>query len=343
MAEELNRDSHRESNRSMRDERLRTRFERRTERLKQRCGVPHAHKEWIGIGVIVVGAVWLMNVLGVPLPNWVFSWPMLLIAIGIFTGFASRFHNFGSVILILVGLAFLTRNFVWPSMDIGKFIWPVVVIIFGILFLLRRRGWETKRNWFMEQHPEWKDKWKGTEYWQQRWHHPSGWGSSEAQSSSGGEQPSGMKTEESTSTVTDENSTAGKEQETPQQKEVPFNNTGNSYIDDWLEVTTVFGGVRRMVISKNFKGGELINICGGSEIDLTRADINGTAVIDITNIWGGCRIAVPPNWQVRTNLTHVMAGVDERKRSNGHLQDPNKVLVLTGVVLMGGIEIKDFL
>ncbi len=341
----MNRDSVRDSRRRMRDERRKIQFERHAQRQKEHCmHMQHSHKEWIGIGVIVIGAVWLLNVLGVPMPGWLFSWPMLLVAIGLFTGIASRFHNFGSVILILIGLAFLARNFVWPVMDLAKFIWPVVVIVLGILFLIRRRGWEARRDWFLEQHPEWKDKWKGHEYWQQRWHQRWQQPAEESYDIKSNTADKGeAETEGTASTPVREAPAEGKEQTIPPATDNTFKNTSNSSIDDWLEVTTVFGGVRRMVISKNFKGGDLVNICGGSEIDLSRADINGTAVIDVTNVWGGVRIAVPPNWQVRTNLTHIMAGVDDRKRSNGQIQDPNKVLVLTGVILMAGIEIRDFL
>lgn len=346
MAEEMNRDSLRESKNRIREERWRMRLERHAERQKQHCeNMHHAHKEWIGIGVIVVGGVWLLNVLGIPVPSWLFSWPMLLVAIGLFTGIASRFHNFGSFILILIGLAFLTRNFFWTSIDLGKFIWPIVVIIFGILFLLKRRGFESRRDWFMEQHPEWEDKWKGHEYWHQRWHER--WQQPEwtatNQGSSSDETKAGQRPDEPVTNVKEEvSSRKSEEKQESFGAETVFNSRKNSSIDDWLEVTTVFGGVRRMVISKNFKGGDLVNICGGSEIDLSRADINGTAVIDITNIWGGIRIAIPPNWQVRTNLTHIMAGVDESKRTKSQIQDPNKVLILTGVILMAGIEIRDF-
>src|SRR5688572_23432726 len=42
--------------------------------------------------------------------------------------------------------------------------------------------------------------------------------------------------------------------------------------DDFIESTTVFGGVKKMVFSKNFRGGEITNVFGGSEVNLSQAD-----------------------------------------------------------------------
>lgn len=340
MEQEMNSDSLGESRRQARNERRRMQWERHVQRHTQRCtNMRHTHKEWIGVAIILVGVVWLLNVLGVSMPNWMFTWEMLLVVIGLFTGLASRFRNFFSIILILIGLVFLGHDFFWPNTDVEKFLWPALIIFVGFMFIIKRRYWESRKQSFIENrqqfikdHPEWEsmhDRWHhgGWDYWKDRWeekHSSQGQGTPPPSPSDPIPAQEGIKGE-----------TASEEKDAYQKKTSSFN--------DWLDCTTVFGGTKRQVISKSFKGGDLINVCGGTELDLTRADIQGTAVIDIVNLWGGIRIAVPPNWQIRTNLTHIMAGVDDNKRTQNQVQDPDKVLILTGVVLMSGIEIRDFL
>lgn len=343
MAQEFEENPMRESRQQVRDERRRMQWERHVQRRAQHCAnMRHTHKEWIGVAIILVGVVWLLNVLGVVMPQWMFTWEMLLVVIGLFTGLASGFRNFFSIILILIGLVFLGHDFFWPNTDVEKFLWPALIIFIGFMFIIKRRYWENRKQSFIENrqqfikdHPEWEsmhDRWHhgGWDYWKDRWE--------EKHSSQGQGTPPPPP---GPAPVLDQAQAEIKDDATTEDKDA-YPRKDPSY-DDWLDCTTVFGGTRRQVISKSFKGGDLINVCGGTELDLTRADIQGTAVIDIVNLWGGIRIAVPPNWQIRTNLTHIMAGVDDNKRTRNQVQDPDKVLVLTGVVLMSGIEIRDFL
>jgi predicted membrane protein len=81
---------------------------------------------------------------------------------------------------------------------------------------------------------------------------------------------------------------------------------------------------------------------GGSEIDLTQSDFNGKIVIDVTNIFGGTKMIVPPTWDVQNDITAIFGGVDDKRQINGVTLDPNKVLVLDGTCMFGGIEIRSF-
>ncbi|HEV7779918.1 MAG TPA: hypothetical protein VGO58_01560, partial [Chitinophagaceae bacterium] len=62
--------------------------------------------------------------------------------------------------------------------------------------------------------------------------------------------------------------------------------------EDFIDSTSVFGGAKKNIISKNFKGGDLVSIFGGTELDLTRADFKGTAVLELTTIFGGTKLIV---------------------------------------------------
>ena len=112
--------------------------------------------------------------------------------------------------------------------------------------------------------------------------------------------------------------------------------------EDFVDTTSIFGGAKKNIISKNFKGGDLVNIFGGTELDLTRADFNGTAVVELTTIFGGTKFIVPSNWTVRSEAVTIFGGLEDKRNMHNLVDDPNKVLLLKGTVIFGGIEIKSF-
>lgn len=112
--------------------------------------------------------------------------------------------------------------------------------------------------------------------------------------------------------------------------------------EDFIDSTSIFGGVKKNVISKNFKGGDITNIMGGSEIDLTQADINGTVAIDLTQVFGGTKLIVPSNWQVKAQMAAIFGGVEDKRSAQNAILDPNKILILDGTSIFGGIEIKSY-
>jgi predicted membrane protein len=277
----------------------------------------HSGKSWIGVLIIAAGVVWLASVLGAPVPEWLFTWPVALIAFGLVSGIGSGFRNLASFVLILIGLVFLAHYSFWPELNMEKYLWPVVLIFICIAFLVKRHRWDRKKQWLNEYHPEWRD-WHThlREHWQR------GCAARQAMASP----------------------PAAPEPPAPEPGPPPAREGRKVHSgEDWIDITTVFGGTRRQIFSKDFKGGDLVNVCGGTEIDFTHADIQGTVFIDVVVLWGGVRIAVPPNWQVRLDVTHIMGGTDVQRGDESAVQDPGKVLVFTGTVMMAGIEIRDVL
>jgi predicted membrane protein len=127
-------------------------------------------------------------------------------------------------------------------------------------------------------------------------------------------------------------------------KKEAFYTEGTATADkrDFLDVTAVFGGVKKNVLSKNFQGGDITSIMGGCEIDLTQADFTGRITIDATNIFGGTKLIVPPTWDVQSEVSAIFGGVDDKRQLSGIPMDPNKVLILDGTCMFGGIEIRSF-
>ncbi|MBI4914194.1 MAG: hypothetical protein HY823_15810 [Acidobacteria bacterium] len=101
--------------------------------------------------------------------------------------------------------------------------------------------------------------------------------------------------------------------------------------------TAILGGcVRRP--SGAFKGAELTAVFGGFQLDLRKAEIQGdSARVDVFALFGGGNIRVPDGWEVRNEVTAIAGGVDDKSAPPGV---PGPKLILTGMVLFGGVEIK---
>jgi hypothetical protein len=106
-----------------------------------------------------------------------------------------------------------------------------------------------------------------------------------------------------------------------------------------INAFALLSGARRVSAGREFQGGKLTAIMGGCEIDLRQADIKGdSAVIDVFALAGGIDMTVPPGWIVENTVTPILGGVDDktvRPASGG------KKLVVTGSVIMGGVELKN--
>ena len=103
----------------------------------------------------------------------------------------------------------------------------------------------------------------------------------------------------------------------------------------------IMGGVARRSSSQAFTGADLTAVMGGCEIDLRQASIApGTeAVIDVFAFWGGIDMKVPEDWTVVMRAMPLMGGVEDKTRAP--LQAMGKRLVIRGIVVMGGVAVKN--
>lgn len=113
--------------------------------------------------------------------------------------------------------------------------------------------------------------------------------------------------------------------------------------DDRIETNTFMGAVKKTILSKSFKGGELNNVLGGTELNLSQADFEGTITLEINNVLGGTTLIVPANWEISSELVSVLGSIDDKRAvQNNPAGQNSKKLILKGTVFMGGIEIKSF-
>jgi predicted membrane protein len=240
------------------------------------------HRIWGGLFVVVIGVLLLARQMDAGVPDWIFTWPTLLIGIGVVIGFQHGFRNISWIFLIAAG-SFLLVDHEMPELRLHRYIYPIMVILLGVFFIFRRHNRDA-----YQQRQEWKNSWRNN--WR------------------------------NTQFGADISSTDG----------------------EFIDSTSVFGGVKKIILSKNFKGGDITCFMGGAEIDLSQADIQGSAALDITQVFGGTKLIVPGNWNIKTQIISVFAGIEDKRMIQSATPDINKTLILDGTSVFGGIEITSY-
>jgi predicted membrane protein len=118
--------------------------------------------------------------------------------------------------------------------------------------------------------------------------------------------------------------------------------TGASVPLTMLNAVAVFGGCERRVAGQNFQGGRATAVFGGIELDFRDADMEGEAILEVNCVFGGVEIRVPETWHVHSRNLPVFGGYEDKTRhpNNPAVGSP-KTLIVTGMVVFGGIEIKN--
>jgi hypothetical protein len=257
---------------------------KRSRRHDWSSGMGTGSRIWAGSLVVIIGVVLLARQAGADLPHWLVSWPMIPIVVGLFIGIRHSFKNPGWIFPVLVGSIFLINEFD-PTLNMGHYVWPAVVIAIGLMIMF-------------------KPKKKMTE-----WNRPG-------------------------------------EYHMDPNAEIKASMASNTPLssEDYLDSVTIFGGVKKNIFSKTFRGGELVTIFGGTEINLTQADVPHPIVLDITQIFGGAKLIIPPHWKIQSEeIVSIFGSVEDKRpvlpESN---YDSGKVLVLKGTNIFGGIDIKSY-
>ncbi|MBI1221856.1 MAG: hypothetical protein GC180_04555 [Bacteroidetes bacterium] len=111
-------------------------------------------------------------------------------------------------------------------------------------------------------------------------------------------------------------------------------------VNDMVGIDAVFCGSKKRVSSKNFQGGNINIVFGGSEINLSHADFEKEAVLNVSITFGGLNLIIPSNWEVKMQMSTIAAGVEDNRPDTGLQVVPDKTLILKGNVLFGGVEIQ---
>lgn len=242
----------------------------------------------VGMLILGAGAVLLLRQLDVDLPHWLFTWPMILIVVGLFAAIQTGFRDFGPLVILAVGAFFLSGK-IYPDYSIDRFVIPVVLMAVGLVVILSPRRKFRRREEDVEMSA-----------------------------------PPLVATEETSQ---------------PGEASQPGQTSQPGY--DKVEIVSVFGNVKKVIYSKKFSGGEVVSIFGGAELNLSQADITGPVHLEMVQIFGGAKLIVPAHWEVRSEAVAILGGIDD-KRPPQTITSPDKVLILEGTVVFGGIEIRSY-
>ena len=111
---------------------------------------------------------------------------------------------------------------------------------------------------------------------------------------------------------------------------------------DVIDSVNVFGGAHQRIYSKNLKGGDVVAILGGCELNLSHADFKDTITLEVVAIFGGIKIIVPPNWEIKSEAAAIFGGIDDKRAVAPFGEGPRKILVIKGLALFGGVDIKNY-
>jgi predicted membrane protein len=116
----------------------------------------------------------------------------------------------------------------------------------------------------------------------------------------------------------------------------------NSSDHDVIDSVNVFSGAHQNMFSKNFKGGEVVAVFGGCDLNLTQADFKGTIILDVVAIFGGVKIIIPPTWEVKSEVTAIFGGLDDKRALMPYNGEERKIVIIKGIALFGGVDIRNF-
>ncbi|GGB10476.1 LiaF transmembrane domain-containing protein [Mucilaginibacter rubeus] len=274
---------------------------------------PNKGKSVAGIILLAVGSILLLQQFNLFfIPHNIVLWPFWLVFWGLYIGSKHQYKKASWLLLVGLGVLLLLSKNINNS---DRILWPLAVIGFGMWLILRRN------KHFDPQ--QWKNDFKG-----EKW---TNWDKKE---------PFQFEKAETVDYTVKEEGAEIPPVDPYAQKQQQYNTKYSG--DDYIDTVSIFGGVNKTILSKQFRGGDIVNIFGGAELDFTQADINGRIIIDITQIFGGTKIIVPSNWQVVSDLAAVFASVDDKRIRSTASVGSEKVLVLKGVSIFAGVDIRSY-
>ena len=115
--------------------------------------------------------------------------------------------------------------------------------------------------------------------------------------------------------------------------------------NDYLDDVSIFGGGDKVINSQSFRGGKITAIFGGSNINMQNVKLAaGTQYIDIFAMFGGTTLLVPEGWDIKIKVVSIFGGFSDKHRVKISEKEniTNNKLVVKGLVIFGGGEIKSF-
>jgi len=225
-------------------------------------------RTWLGAILIIVGALIFMKNFHLSFFHIdIFSWPFILLIIGIIVLVNHKDSFFGLFLVIIGGAGIASQYFHISFRYIFREYWPFLLIILGIYLVLKQGVRNTSNK--------------------------------------------------------------------------------NEFVDSeeyYLDIFSIFGEKTKKIKTNNFLGGKTTSLFGELKVDLKDSRLtHGTKELDTLTLFGATKIYLPNDWNVIIKATTIFGGFeDHRGRSEQSENTETKILIIKGLVLFGGGEIRSY-
>ncbi len=112
--------------------------------------------------------------------------------------------------------------------------------------------------------------------------------------------------------------------------------------EGFVRGNAIFSAFEHRLRSQAFRGGEVTALFGGFDVDLRQTAMEGpTARLDTFVMFGGGDLRVPEGWEVQVQAAAGFGGGGGNTLPVPAASGPRPRLLVTGLVLFGGVEIKN--
>jgi len=231
---------------------------------------------FFGFILLMLGLVMILErsgVLSYEVYDFLVSWKMLLVAIGVFV-FINGNKGAG-VIVMGIGAFFMIPDVFEDYDQIRRLFWPALILLAGLAFMFGSSGRKLRKPPFTPN-------------------------------------PNGI--------------------------------NGQEVNNDFFDEMVIFGGREINMATKNLLGGRTSAVFGGIEVDLRQCVISPEGcTIELTTLFGGNTLKVPNDWTIINKVTTIFGGYsDVRIKDPSYMPNPSKTIVLTGVCIFGGTEVRNY-
>lgn len=281
----------------------------------------------IGIIILFIGIIILIKpMIPYEVRSYLFSWQMILIAVGLIMGFTAKFKGNSWWLTSVIGLYFFIMKF---FRDLEFYHWfkniqfPLFLIIIGCFVIYRARNYRPKKHKF-------KDDITNESV-------ANTYGSNTASPML----PNDLF--EDANEISAENKHYQEPNEHNQQQSNKRQEQNYQFDNESFNINAIFGTNRKVIKSKHYQGSNINSVFGNIYLDAVETEFDGVIYIDILNLFGSIDLVLPANYEVRNELVPILGSVNDRRnllRHNTLNSENKKYIVLKGTILFGNIDIK---
>ncbi len=119
-----------------------------------------------------------------------------------------------------------------------------------------------------------------------------------------------------------------------------FSVTSSANVPEREFAVALMGGTARKGHWTPARKNYVVAVMGGADLDFREAALGpGVTEVQVYTMWGGVDIVVPPGVNVETRGIAIMGGFESRGETEGPVGVDAPTIRVTGVALMGGVDV----